>query len=124
MFQDSQDSSAPSLKRLGQASAALLLSHLELFGIELQEEKARFVKIGVLFALSIVFALLALFAASALVLIYFWDTHRLAAAGALLAFYVVALVLSICKVSNLFAQASNAFSATRQELARHRELLP
>jgi uncharacterized membrane protein YqjE len=55
----------------------LLHSHVELFGIELQEQKARTVSLLLFAGLALVFALLLLVGLSTLVLILFWDTYRL-----------------------------------------------
>ena len=114
----------PSLKRLGQAAAALVLSHIELIGIELSEEKSRLTRIAVLAAICLVSVLLMLFAASAWVLIYFWDTHRLLAASALTGFFVLVLLISFWRLKQQLSLGANAFSATREELAKHRDLLP
>ena len=70
-------SSSP--RRLGAAFLGLLHSHVELFGIELQEQKARTVSLLLFAGLALVFALLLLVGLSTLVLILFWDTYRLAA---------------------------------------------
>ena len=49
---------APSLQRLGAAALGLLHGHVELFGIELQEQKARTVSLLLFAGLALVFALL------------------------------------------------------------------
>lgn len=116
---------SPSLKRLGGAAAGLLLSHLELLGIELQEEKSRLFQVFLLCGLSLVFVLLVMIALSALVLIHFWDSHRMAAAIGICLFYLVALGISVLRIIQLGKQGESPFSATMQELARNKErLLP
>jgi uncharacterized membrane protein YqjE len=71
-----------STRRLGAAVLGLLHSHVELFGIELQEQKARTVSLLLFAGLALVFALLLLVGLSTLVLILFWDTYRLAGSSA------------------------------------------
>ena len=70
----------PSLRRFGAAFLGLLHGHVELFGIELQEQKANTLRLLLFAGLALVFALLLLVGLSLLVLIVFWDTNRLAAA--------------------------------------------
>ncbi|MGH8376325.1 MAG: phage holin family protein, partial [Pseudomonas sp.] len=60
-----------SSRRLGAAFLGLLHSHVELFGIELQEQKARTVSLLLFAGLALVFALLLLVGLSTLVLIVF-----------------------------------------------------
>ena len=61
-------------RRLGAAVLGLLHSHVELFGIELQEQKARTVSLLLFAGLALVFALLLLVGLSTLVMILVWDT--------------------------------------------------
>ncbi|SPY55559.1 membrane protein [Pseudomonas aeruginosa] len=77
----------PSLRRFGAAFLGLLHGHVELFGIELQEQKANTLRLLLFAGLALVFALLLLVGLSLLVLIVFWDTNRLAAALGLCLFY-------------------------------------
>ena len=76
-----------SSRRLGAAFLGLLHSHVELFGIELQEQKARTVSLLLFAGLALVFGLLLLVGLSGLVLIVFWDTYRLPAIIGLCVFY-------------------------------------
>lgn len=66
----------PSLRRFGAAFLGLLHGHVELFGIELQEQKANTLRLLLFAGLALVFALLLLVGLSLLVLIVFWDTNR------------------------------------------------
>ena len=70
--------SGASGKRLGAALLGLLHSHIELFGIELQEQKARTLSLLLFAGLALVFALLLLTALSGLLLVLLWDSYRLA----------------------------------------------
>ena len=81
-----------SSRRLGAAVLGLLHSHVELFGIELQEQKARTVSLLLFAGLALVFALLLLVWLSALVLILLWDSYRLAGIIGLCVFYTLAAV--------------------------------
>jgi uncharacterized membrane protein YqjE len=98
-------SSSP--RRLGAAFLGLLHSHVELFGIELQEQKARTVGL------------------STLVMILFWDTYRLAAIIGLCVFYTLAAIFCAVRLKAAIFDESSPFHGTLEELANDRErLLP
>lgn len=122
---DADKANSPSLRRLGAAFLGLLHGHVELLGIELQEQKARTVQILLLAGLALVFALLLLIGLSTLVLLLFWDSYRLQAAIGLCLFYIVGSLLCAWRLYQLLSDESSPFSATLDELARDRErLLP
>lgn len=77
----------PSPRRLGAAFLGLLHSHVELFGIELQEQKANTLRLLLFAGLSLIFALLLLVALSALLLVLFWDSARIETISGLCLFY-------------------------------------
>jgi uncharacterized membrane protein YqjE len=103
----------------------LLHSHVELFGIELQEQKARTVSLLLFAGLTLVFALLLLVGLSTLVLILFWDTYRLAAIIGLCVFYTLATLFCAMRLRAAIFDESSPFHGTLEELANDRErLLP
>lgn len=115
----------PSLRRFGAAFLGLLHGHVELFGIELQEQKANTLRLLLFAGLALVFALLLLVGLSLLVLIVFWDTNRLAAALVLCLFYVIGSLFCGWRLYQSINDESSPFSATLEELANDRErLLP
>ncbi|HDQ4069469.1 TPA: phage holin family protein [Pseudomonas aeruginosa] len=115
----------PSLRRFGAAFLGLLHGHVELFGIELQEQKANTLRLLLFAGLALVFALLLLVGLSLLVLIVFWDTNRLAAALGLCLFYVIGSLFCGSRLYQSINDESSPFSATLEELANDRErLLP
>ncbi|HHK2912271.1 TPA: phage holin family protein [Pseudomonas aeruginosa] len=115
----------PSLRRFGAAFLSLLHGHVELFGIELQEQKANTLRLLLFAGLALVFALLLLVGLSLLVLIVFWDTNRLAAALGLCLFYVIGSLFCGWRLYQSINDESSPFSATLEELANDRErLLP
>ncbi|MBG6467108.1 phage holin family protein [Pseudomonas aeruginosa] len=115
----------PSLRRVGAAVLGLLHGHVELFGIELQEQKANTLRLLLFAGLALVFALLLLVGLSLLVLIVFWDTNRLAAALGLCLFYVIGSLFCGWRLYQSINDESSPFSATLEELANDRErLLP
>ncbi|AWR41250.1 hypothetical protein CLH63_00295 [Pseudomonas aeruginosa] len=115
----------PSLRRFGAAFLGLLHGHVELFGIELQEQKANTLRLLLFAGLALVFALLLLVGLSLLVLIVFWGTNRLAAALGLCLFYVIGSLFCGWRLYQSINDESSPFSATLEELANDRErLLP
>ncbi|MGG2515127.1 phage holin family protein [Pseudomonas aeruginosa] len=115
----------PSLRRFGAAFLGLLHGHVELFGVELQEQKANTLRLLLFAGLALVFALLLLVGLSLLVLIVFWDTNRLAAALGLCLFYVIGSLFCGWRLYQSINDESSPFSATLEELANDRErLLP
>ncbi|BAP44594.1 phage holin family protein [Pseudomonas sp. 21LCFQ02] len=121
--QAEQPGSAP--RRLGAAFLGLLHSHVELFGIELQEQKARTVSLLLFAGLALVFGLLLLTGLSALLLIVLWDSYRLVGIIGLCVFYFLAAVFCGLRLRAAIFDESSPFSATLEELANDRErLLP
>ncbi|GFM84227.1 MULTISPECIES: phage holin family protein [Pseudomonas] len=110
-------------RRLGAAFLGLLHSHVELFGIELQEQKARTLSLLLFAGLALVFALLLLTGLSALLLIILWDSYRLAGIIGLCSFYFLAAVFCGLRLKEAIFDESSPFSATLEELANDRERL-
>lgn len=121
----SETGTGSSPRRLGAAFLGLLHSHVELFGIELQEQKARTVTLLLFAGLALVFALLLLVGISALVMILLWDTYRLTAIIGLCVFYSAAALFCGMRLKAAIFDESSPFHATLEELANDRErLLP
>ena len=115
----------PSLSRFGAAALGLLHSHVELLGLELQEQKARSLQTLALAAFALLCAWLLLIGLSALVLIALWDDYRLQSIVGLCLLYGLLLLLSLWQLRKRLNNSANPFSATLNELARDREqLLP
>lgn len=119
------ETTGSSSRRLGAAILGLLHGHVELFGIELQEQKARTLSLLLFAGLALVFALLLLTALSALLLILLWDSYRLAGIIGLCVFYGLAAVFCGVRLKAAVFDESSPFHATLEELAKDRErLLP
>jgi uncharacterized membrane protein YqjE len=110
-------------RRLGAAFLGLLHSHVELFGIELQEQKARTLSLLLFAGLALVFALLLLTGLSALLLIVLWDSYRLAGIIGLCVFYSLAALFCAMRLKAAIFDESSPFNATLEELANDRERL-
>jgi uncharacterized membrane protein YqjE len=115
----------PSLVRFGAAGLGLLHSHIELFGLELQEQKTNTLQALTLTAMALLAGWLLLIGLSTLLLIALWDDYRLATISGLCLFYLLLLLASLWRLRNLLSRSKNPFSASLSELARDRErLLP
>jgi uncharacterized membrane protein YqjE len=119
------DAASSALRGAGAAALGLLHGHLELLGIELQEQKAASLRQLLYAGAALVFGLLLLFALSALVLLLCWDSHRLEAMLALCLFHGLGCLLALWRLRSALQRQASPFSATLEELAHDREqLLP
>ncbi|WP_342244515.1 phage holin family protein [Pseudomonas sp. OTU5201] len=115
----------PSPRRLSASLLGLLHSHVELFGIELQEQKANSLYLLLFGGLTLIFAMLLLIGLSGLILALLWDNWRFEALTGLCAFYLIATVYCGVRLRAAVDDDESPFNATLEELARDRErLLP
>lgn len=104
------------VRRLGASLLALGRIRLELFAIEVQEEKERVASLllwSVLTAFGVGFG--ALFVA-AFVTVAFWDTHRLVALGLAALLFIGLAALAAMRVQRLAANGSMMFRSSIDEL--------
>lgn len=112
-----------SFKTLGDSLLGSVQDRLELFSIELQEEKFRLIRIF-LWISAAVFTGLMVVAFASLTLVYlFWESARLAVLGGLTAFYAVALVVIIVTFRRYLARQPGPFAATLKEIGEDRECI-
>ena len=108
------------LARLGVALLGLLHTRLELAAVELGEERARIVGSLILALVAVLSFASALLAVSALVVVWFWDTHRIAAlCGVVIAYLLVGLV-ALWRLSSDRKADAQPFATTLAELERDR----
>lgn len=118
-------SNGPSPRRLGAALLGLLQGHVALLAHELEDQRNQALRALLLGGLCLAFALLLLIGLSALLLIVYWDTHRLADATGLCLFYGFGLLVCGAWLLTSLRNAEPPFSASLEELQRDREqLLP
>ncbi|WP_425106177.1 phage holin family protein [Ancylobacter sp.] len=109
-----------SLRQLGDGLAASLQDRLELFSVELQEEKFRLIRTFVWISAAVFTAMMTLAFASLTVVYFFWASARLAVLGGLTALYAVALVAIIVALRRYLARQPQPFAATLQEIGEDR----
>ncbi len=112
-----------SFRALGDGLLATVEGRVELFSVELQEEKFRLIQ-AMLWISAVVFAgmMAAMFASLTLVYL-FWDSARLAVLGGLAAFYAAALVAIILAFRRHLARQPKPFAATLDELGADRSCI-
>ncbi len=102
----------------GEALVAQAALHGRLVRIELAEQKKRLLQMLVCILLGFVGALCVLLLVAALVLAFSWNTdYRIHAAIGLVIVYGIGTGLAVWGFRRLSARSSQAFAATREELA-------
>ena len=112
---------ANSIKRLVESVTEFLSSKLELFSVELQEEKRRILELLILAATALLFGVLALTVLTFSVVAVFWETHRFAALFMVSAVYIVISVLLFVRLQRKVHTATKVFEATVEELKKDTE---
>lgn len=112
---DKEPVSAP-LRRFGAAMLALARIRLELFAIEVQEEKDRIASLLLWAVLAALLAGFGLLMAVLLLTVALWETHRLLALGLATTVLVVAAVFAVIKVRRLVGLPATLFQASIAEL--------
>jgi uncharacterized membrane protein YqjE len=101
------------LVRMGQ-------TRLSLLAVEVLEEQRRIWLLVVLTALALLFGFMALLMASLLIVVAYWDDHRMLAIGGVLAFYVIAAGVTVIVLRYKALGKRGLFVATLDELAKDR----
>jgi len=111
------------LARLGASSLELVRTRVELASLEFAEEhERRKDQVLLIFVAAVAFAF-ALFAASAFVVAYFWDSYRLAALAGVTILYVLIGAGALWRIDVQRRTAPRPFAVTLAELERDRQWL-
>jgi uncharacterized membrane protein YqjE len=105
------------LQALGTGVLATAQDRLELFSVELQEEKFRLIQLFICISAAVFAAVMAITFASLALVYLFWEGARLAALGGLALFYGGAVVAIIVALRRFISRQPAPFSATRQEIS-------
>jgi len=111
------------LARLGASLLLVVRQRLELAALDVEEELLR---LGALLAGALAAALMAVFAlaaAAATVVVYFWDSARMAALLGVTGLFIGASLLMAWKVSRALRDKPRFMAATLAELEKDREQL-
>ncbi len=112
-----------SLRDLGATAVGAVQERLELFALELHEEKLRLVQLLLWIAGTILAAVLALTFASLLIVFLCEGSARIIALVSLTAFYIAALVAAIVGFKRYLARMPRPFNGTLQELKQDRSCI-
>jgi len=112
-----------SIKDLAQTLLGAAQTRLSILATEIEEERARLEQM-LLVALAAAFCLaMGIVLCVALVVLYYWDTHRLAAVGLLAAGFLAAGALLGWILRDKAKTRPKPFAATRGELAKDSAML-
>jgi uncharacterized membrane protein YqjE len=112
-----------SIKNLAATLVALLQTRLELLGNELQEEKLRFGRLLLMAAAAILFLVLGIELLTLLIIVLYWDSHRLLVIALFTAIYLGVGFILLSAVRKAAAERSRLFEASLGELAKDYEKL-
>ena len=126
----SQEAGAPrppglvdSLSRLGRTALGMLRTRLEILGTELEEERIRFAQLALAVA-AIAFCLqMAVLLFVIFLVVFLWETHRLATLGAFAAFFLAAGVVGMLVLKRRLARRPKMFASSLGELLKDEERL-
>ena len=111
------------LVHAGVSTLDLLRTRLELAALEFSEESERAKARLLLLVIAALFGAVALLAASALVVLLFWDTHRVAALTVVTLVHVAIALGAVLRLKASFDTPHTPFAQTLAELERDREWL-
>jgi uncharacterized membrane protein YqjE len=111
------------LARLGAAAVALLKTRADLAAVEFSEHRDRTRTLLILLGIAGFAFAFAAMSATALVVVYFWETYRIAALVGVTLFYLVIGVIALWRLSEHRRADPPPFAATRAELERDRAWL-
>ncbi len=93
---------------------------MELFSVEFQEEKIRFIKVLVWIAAAIFSGLMAMLFACMTLVYLFWESARITVLAGLTAIYLGALLVTLVVLRRSFSGQPGPFAGTRRELENDR----
>jgi uncharacterized membrane protein YqjE len=108
------------LRSLGDGALASVEVRLEMFSVELQEEKFRLIQTVLWIGAAVFAAIMAATFVSLTLVFLFWQTAQLAVLSGLAAFYTGALVVTVLAFRRFLARQPKPFAATLDELGADR----
>jgi uncharacterized membrane protein YqjE len=120
---ESSEGMLDSLRRLGDHGLALLQNRVELFGVELEEQKLRLLRVLSLVAAGAILANLALVLGSIAIVVAFGPGARLPVLIGLTLLYALAAVVVVIWIRKETRSAPPPFAGTVSELEKDREWL-
>ena len=112
------------LRGLADGLLGAVRERLELFSLELQEEKLRFFQALIWLSAAIFAAMLVIVFASLTLVYLFWDTARLQVLAGLTALYLTAFLLLVQRGRQALRERPRPFTATLAELGADQACIP
>src|SRR5581483_5335253 len=112
-----------SFRSFGDDILASVQDRIELFALEVHEEKLRLVQTFIWISVAVFAGMMTIVFASLTLVYFFWASARLAALGGLTVFYLAALGAIIVAFRRALARQPRPFAATRQEIAADRRCI-
>lgn len=112
-----------SLRQLASTIIEVIYTRLELFAIEIDEERVRIARALWLAAAGFFCLSLGILLAVLFLVVLFWDTHRLAVLGGLAAGFLVAGIAAMLVLKTRLSQRVRMFSQSMEELKRDHDRL-
>jgi len=112
-----------SLRRLLDSALALVQNRFEVFTVELQEEKIRLVDLLVRAVVVVVLGFMTLIAATALVVVWFWDTSPVAVLAIVTLLYGLTAAGMSYRLKQRLQRSPPPFAGTLAEFKKDRECL-
>jgi uncharacterized membrane protein YqjE len=109
------------IRRMLDSALALVQNRLQLFAVELQEEKVRLFDLLLRLAAVAVLGLLALIAATATIVVWLWDTSPTLVLAVITLIYAVAAALIWAGVRKRLRDGPTPFADTLGEFKKDRE---
>ena len=112
-----------SLKSLSTTLIAILYNRLDLLSTDMEEARERLLSLLVLTFVSLFCLCLGMVLLAMLVVVVFWDTHRLLALSALTGFFLLAGAILSMVAMRALRNMPRVFAASLAELSKDNELL-
>ena len=112
-----------SVRRLGASLAAALHTRIELLSKEFERERVRITRLLIFGVAALFFGSLGAIALTIFIIVLFWDTHRVLAAGCVTALYfAIAIGIGVFAKREI-ARSTKPFASTIAQLKKDREEL-
>lgn len=112
-----------SVKRLVTTLVAIAQTRLELLSVEVQAESVRLVRLFLLGVAAVFFLECGILLVTFLVIVMFWDEHRLLAISLCAMFHLGAAAFLAVKLKQRVAEGSHIFESSLAELKKDRDRL-
>ena len=112
-----------SLRRLLETGLSMVQNRVELFGVELQEEKCRLAEIAIWVSAVVGLGLVTVTVLTLTIIVLFWENGRIVTLVTLSVFYLLATLGAYRALNRRLRHGSQPFPATLSEIDKDKEWL-